>query len=178
MQKKLSSRLIYQGKIFHVTQDKVEIENGNHVTRDIVHHHGGVGVVATINHQILLVKQFRYATMQDLYEIPAGKLEQGEDPLTCGIRELEEETAYRCTLMKPITSFYSTPGFCSEKIHLFEAIDPKHVENPIPMDDDECIDICWVDIQQAMHMISSGEIKDAKTIISIQYAMLKETLFR
>lgn len=174
MQKKLSSTTIYDGKIFQLTKDEVEIENGIKVTRDIIHHHGGVGVVAIQDNQILLVKQYRYATKQSLLEIPAGKLEKDEDPYICGIRELEEETAYRCTSMKPITSFYSTPGFCSERIYLYEALDFMKVDNPIPMDDDECIELMWIDLPKANEMIAQGEIQDAKTIIAIQYAMLKK----
>lgn len=175
MQQKLSSKQLYKGHIFTLTQDQVKIENGMEVTRDIIHHHGGVGVLLVQENKILFVRQYRYPASQYLLEIPAGKLEENEDPYTCGLRELEEESGYQCQEMKKITSFYSTPGFCSEVIHLYEAINAVQSEHPRAMDEDECITLEWYPISEAMHMILDGRIQDAKTIIAIQYAAFKYT---
>lgn len=173
MQKKISSKTLYKGGIFTLTQDQVKIENDMIVTRDVIHHHGGVGVLVIKDHAILLVRQYRYPTQRSLLEIPAGKLEKDENPYVCGLRELEEETGYRCQELRSITSFYSTPGFCSEKIYLYEAVAPYKAEHPRSMDEDECISIEWHALKDAYHMVMEGQIQDAKTMIAIQYAMLK-----
>lgn len=169
-QKKLSSTLIHTGHVITLTKDEVQIENGQIVTRDVVHHHGGVGVLLIKNQKILMVKQYRYPTQKALLEIPAGKLEAAENPYTCGLRELEEETGYGCERLEKIASFYTTPGFCNEIIHLYEAKDPYQIEHPKAMDEDECIETYWIDVQKANEFIHTGEIEDAKTIIAIQYA--------
>lgn len=172
MQKKISSKSIFKGNIFHITQDKVEIK-GNIYTRDIIHHHGGVGVLAIQEHRILLVKQHRYAIHMNTYEIPAGKLEEHEDPYTCGLRELEEETGYTSNGLKSICEMYSTPGFCNEKIYIYWTDTLCKVEFPLPMDEDEEIELSWHTIDEAIEMIEKGIIQDAKTIIAIQFAKIK-----
>lgn len=172
MQKKISSKAIFKGNIFHITQDEVEIK-GKIYTRDIVHHHGGVGVLAIHENKILLVKQHRYAIHMDTYEIPAGKLEEHEDPYTCGMRELEEESGYTSDKLETICEMYSTPGFCNEKIYIYWTDTLRKVANPLPMDEDEEIEISWYGIDEAMKMIEDGVIQDAKTIIAIQFAKIK-----
>lgn len=176
MQQKINSKSIYVGSIFTVSSDQVRIENGRIATRDIVHHHGGVGVLAIRENAILFVRQYRYAIGKDLYEIPAGKLEQNEDPYTCGMRELEEESGYTCERMETICAMYSTPGFCSEQIHLYEAIGLHKAKNPLPMDEDECITAHWIPLKDAAAMLQNGTIQDAKTIIAVQYALLKHAI--
>lgn len=173
MQKKLSSESIYKGKIFEMTRDHVEIENGAHVTRDVIHHHGGVAVLAIQDTCILLVSQYRYAASCEMLEIPAGKLELNEDPYTCGLRELEEETGYTAEKLELYAAFYSTPGFCNEKLYVYEAINLEKVEHPLPMDEDECIEVMWIPVEEAYAKIQKQEIVDAKTIIAIQYAYQK-----
>lgn len=171
MQRKRSTKELYKGHIFTMTKDEVEIK-GAVYERDIIHHHGGVGVLAMKDDHILFVKQYRYAIQQDTYEVPAGKLEDGEDPYTCGLRELEEESGYTTPLMHSICAFYSTPGFCSEKIYLYWTQDLQPVEQPLSMDEDEEIEIIWLPVQQAYDMVLDGTIQDGKTVIAIQYAML------
>lgn len=174
MEKQIKSTLVYQGHIFHITKDEVLIK-GRVRQRDVVHHHGGVGVLALCDHKILLVKQYRYAVSCYMLEIPAGKLEQGEDPLTCGARELEEESGYRsCKELQPLCSMYSTPGFCNEMLYLYWTKQVVKVENPAPMDEDEEIEIVWVELCKAKEMIENQEIIDAKTIVAIQYALLQQ----
>lgn len=174
MEKKLKSASLFQGTLFELTRDEIMIENGNHATRDIVHHPGGVGVIVLQEHHILLVKQYRYAMQCELFEIPAGKLEPGEDPAICGKRELEEETGYCCNSLHLFTIMASTPGFCTEKIYLYETADIYKIENPKAMDEDEDITVHWIHLDDAYQMILDGRIWDAKTIIAIQHAYTKE----
>lgn len=171
MQKKISSTTMYNGHIFQFSKDEVEIK-GKVYTRDIIHHHGGVGVLALRQQEVLLVKQYRYAIQMDTYEIPAGKLEQGEDPITCGMRELEEESGYTTDVLHPLCAMFSTPGFCNEKIHLYWTTHITKVEHPLAMDEDEDIAILWIPLDHAMQMIEKGIIQDAKTIIALQFAKL------
>lgn len=173
MQKKYASKTVYTGSIFTLTQDQVEIKNKMY-TRDIIHHNGGVGVLALKDHQILMVKQYRFAIDQETYEIPAGKLEKGEDPYTAGLRELEEESGFTSDKLHLACSMYSTPGFCNEKIYIYWTDQLKEVENPLPMDEDEEIETCWIGIDDAIKMIEDGTLKDAKTIIAVQFAKLHD----
>ena len=171
MQKKLSSKSVYEGTIFQMTRDEVEI-NGQVFPRDVIHHNGGVGVLAIKDGKILLVKQYRYAVQEETLEVPAGKLEKGEDPYTCGLRELEEESGYTTERLETLCSLYSTPGFCSEKIYLYWTKKLIPVEHPRAMDEDEDIEVVWVDVRRAQAMVNDGTIQDAKTIIAIQFANL------
>lgn len=176
MQKKLSSKCVYDGMIFHVTRDEVSIKNKPYL-RDVVHHNGGVGVLVVLDGKILLVKQYRYAISQDTLEVPAGKLELHEDPYTSAMRELEEETGFTCDTLHQINGIYSTPGFCNEKIVLYWAEGLKKVEHPRAMDEDEEIETLWLSIDEALNYIEDGRICDAKTVISVQYAKLHEQYF-
>ena len=171
MQKKLSSKSVYEGAIFQMTRDEVEI-NGQVYPRDVIHHNGGVGVLAIKDGKILLVKQYRYAIQEETLEIPAGKIEKGEDPCTCGLRELEEESGYTTERLETLCSLYSTPGFCNEKIYLYWTKKLVPVENPKAMDEDEDIETVWIDVRRAQAMVNDGTIQDAKTIIAIQFANL------
>lgn len=172
MQKKISSEKVYDGVIFNMTHDVIEIENGKQFPRDVIHHDGGVAVLVVRNAKILFVKQYRYAIQQDTLELPAGKLEKGEDPIECGIRELEEESGFGCSELGLICEMYSTPGFCTEKIYIYEAKNLRKIDHPRTMDEDEEINTSWIPIEEAYAMIQNGEIKDAKTILGIQYAYI------
>lgn len=171
MQKKLSSKSVYEGAIFQMTRDEVEI-NGQVFPRDVIHHDGGVGVLAIKDGKILLVKQYRYAVQEETLEVPAGKLEKEEDPCTCGLRELEEESGYTTERLETLCTLYSTPGFCSEKIYLYWTKKLIPVEHPRAMDEDEDIEVVWIDVRRAQAMVNDGTIQDAKTIIAIQFANL------
>lgn len=172
MQKKISSELAYEASIFTVTHDEIQAANGLRYPRDVVHHHGGVGVLALQDQNILLVKQYRYAIGQTTLEIPAGKLELGEDPYTCGLRELEEESGFTSPKLQTICAMYSTPGFCTEKIYIYWTDDLQKVEHPLPMDEDEDISTQWISITEAYQLIQNGTIQDAKTILAIQFAYI------
>lgn len=178
MEKEIHREIIFDGKIMQVTKEEVELENGNHAYREVVYHHGGVCVVAIEDHSILLVKQFRYPNRIDTLEIPAGKLEKDENPIDCAFRELEEETNRRAKEMKLIFKFLPSPGYTSEWLYLYEAIDFKEVSDALDCDEDEFLDIVKIDIDQAYQMIQEGKIVDGKTIIAIMYAYQKEKVIR
>ena len=170
MEKKVKSEIIYDGKIIKVYKDQVECPNKRLATREIVRHHGGVGILAVVDDCILLVKQFRYAYNKDTLEIPAGKLEANENPKDCAFRELEEETNNRAREMKFIMKVLPSPGYTSEWLYLYEAIDFEEVDDALEGDEDEFIDIVKLDIDEAYQKVLNGEIVDAKTVIAIMYA--------
>ncbi|MDD8049544.1 MAG: NUDIX hydrolase [Thomasclavelia sp.] len=174
MEKKISGEMIYNGKIISVYKDKVECPNKRIATREVVRHHGGVGIIASIDNKILLVKQFRYVYNEDTIEIPAGKLEQGEDTKEAALRELEEETNYSSKEINKVMTIYPTPGYDDEVLHIYEAKDIYEVKNPLDCDEDEFIDVIFMDIEKAYHKILSGEIKDSKTIAAIQYLYINK----
>ncbi len=174
MEKKLTSELIYQGKIINVYRDKVECENGNIATREVVRHHGGVGVLAIVDNKILLVKQYRYPNATDTLEIPAGKLEPNEDTGVCALRELEEETGYSAKEIDLIAKFLPTPGYSDEWLYVYEAKDVFKVENPRDCDEDEVIELIRLDIDEAYQMVVNGQIFDSKTMIAIMHAYINQ----
>lgn len=159
---------MFEGRIFTVTEDDVWIEKtGQMAKREIVHHHGGVGIMAYVQQKILLVKQYRYAIGQDTLEIPAGKLEAGEDPAACAVRELEEETGYRALDPRPLITVLATPGYCTEQLHLYITTQVEKLEHPHLGDEDEDVTYQWYDLEQCLEMIRTGQITDAKTVIAI-----------
>lgn len=176
MEKQISSELIYDGKIIKVFRDKVEVENGHITYREVVRHHGGVGILALNHDKIILVEQYRYPYAEKTLEIPAGKLEPGEDVESCALRELEEETGYSSLKVLPITQIYPTPGYCDELLHIYEAKNIFKVENPAVGDDDEYIDVIELDLLDAYRKVIDGTIKDAKTVIAIMHAYINYRL--
>jgi len=167
-EKPVSQDYIYNGRIINLRVDQIMLPNGKSATREVIEHPGGVCVAAiTENDEILLVRQFRYPYMEEILEIPAGKKDSGEDPLTCGIRELKEETGATAKNFFPLGVLYPTPGYCGEVIHLYGATELSFGEdNP---DEDEFLECIKLPFERIVEMIISGEIKDAKT----QAAILK-----
>lgn len=162
---KIEGEIIYNGKILRLERDKVILENGNTAYREVVRHNGGACIVAvTKDNEILFVKQYRYPLNKVVMEIPAGKLEPNERPEICAKRELREETG-AIGEVEYLTEIYPTPGYSSEIIYIYAAF---NVEiGSLSLDEDEFIDVVKVDIDSALEMIKSGEIKDAKTIVGI-----------
>ena len=176
-EKTLSRKEIYTGPIFQLVQDQVELPAGKGTAqRDLIFHNGAVCVLA-INqaNKIVLVKQYRKAIEKVSYEIPAGKLEVGEnaDPEAAALRELEEEAAYTGKLSL-LFDFYSAIGFCNERLRLYLASELRKVENPRPQDEDETLELLEVSLEEAKELIQSGDVCDAKTIMAIQYWELQE----
>ncbi len=169
-EKTITSETKFEGRIFKVRTENVELENGQAAYREFVDHPGGVGVVAiTPDNKMLMVKQFRKAIENETIEIPAGKLERGEDPLECGIRELEEETGYKAKEFISLGFLYPSPGFTDEKTYIYLAKDLyKGTVNP---DEDEFLDILEVPLEEIYSKIMKNEINDAKTVIGYFKAM-------
>jgi ADP-ribose pyrophosphatase len=161
--------LIYRGKIIQLNLEKVRLPNGHVTELEIVHHPGAAAVVPFLDSErIVLIKQYRHAVGKYLYEIPAGKLIKGESPLSCARRELEEEIGYRARRFKKLASVYTSPGFCDELIHIYSATDL--VKTKQNLESCEVLEAIEVPVQKIHHMIQSGEIQDAKSIIGLELA--------
>lgn len=162
----LQSTRLYDGRIVSLRRDKVRLPNGRDAQREVVEHPGAVAIVP-INRQeeIVFVRQFRYPVGQTLLEIPAGKLQAGEAPEACAQRELAEETGFHPGRLRLLTTFFTTPGFTTERIHLFAAADL--APTPSRPDEDEFIDVECYSVAQALRFIATGEICDAKTILGV-----------
>lgn len=157
---------IFAGKIITVHSDKITLPDGAEANREVVDHPGGVAIVGlTENNEVILVKQFRYPYKETIYEIPAGKLEKGEDPLEAGIREFSEECGAEAECFEPMGEIYPSPGYTSEIIRLYCATGLTFGEQHL--DDDEYLDVIKMPLSECTSRIMSGEIKDAKTIIGI-----------
>ena len=171
---KLNSRKeIYRGRIVNLTVDAITTANGIDTVREVFHHPGGAAVVPVLsNGDVLLVKQFRYPMQESLLELPAGKIDPGETPEVTASRELAEEVGYTAGILEKLVEFYTTPGFCNEKLFLYVA--RELTPCPKSYDDDEDIEIVRYSLDQLGKLIRSGEIVDAKTIIGIQCLLLPQ----
>ena len=168
-EKTLNSQIVYDGKIITVRRDEVELANGRKSFREVVEHSGGVVIVALKGDSILFVKQFRYPIKEVITELPAGKLEKGEDPDNACERELEEETGYRAKHWTSLGYIYTSIGFCDEKLYLYLAQELEFVgEHP---DDGEILENYEYKIKDVEEMIQNGKINDAKTICAIHRAL-------
>lgn len=176
-EKTLNSQTIFTGKIISLQVDDVKLPDGKKAKREIVKHPGAVAILALTNDKrIILVKQYRKALERSLIEIPAGKQEAGEQPEKTALRELEEETGYVCSTLEHIQSFYTSPGFADEIIHLYFAKHLKKKENPLQVDEDEFVELMEVSLDEALQLIADKKIYDAKTIFAIQYLQLQAAL--
>jgi len=168
-EEKISSSKIFNGEILKFYFDKVRLPNGNIATREKISHPGAVGIVPiTKDNRVLLVRQYRYPINDITVEIPAGKIDEGESPKLCARRELAEEVGAVDGKMKSLLSFYTSPGFCDELLHLFLATGFNQVKNDL--DDNEFLDILDIGLETAQNWINEGKIKDSKTIIGILMA--------
>lgn len=175
-EKKISGEVLYDGKVVRLEKDKVLCPNGNESYREVVRHPGGAAILAiTEDNKVILERQFRYSYDEVIYEIPAGKLEKGEDPYTAAIREFEEETGNKTDKLESLGEIYPTCGYSSEVIYLYLA--KNFVETKKNLDDDEVIDIEYIPLDKVIEMISKNEIKDAKTISAIaRYQILNKNI--
>ena len=164
-EKTIKENVIYNGKILRLNRDDVSLPNGGTSIREIVHHHGGVCILAFVDGKVPMVKQFRYAFKKEMLELPAGKLEQGEDPYSAGIRELEEETGYKAESLTDLGYMYPSCGYTNEIIYLFKA--NNLTKTKMHLDIDENIEVCYFSMDEIIDMINHNEINDAKTICLI-----------
>ena len=170
---RIGSRRLYSGRIINVDMDEVRFPDGSTGELEMVRHPGAAAVVPFLSDpygddpQVLLLKQYRYAAEDHLYEVPAGRLDPGEKPIDCARRELKEETGCTAERVEPILTFYTTPGFTDEKIHLFMASGLKHGQTGKELD--EFIEVQTVPLSRALSMVGSGEIRDGKTALGLLY---------
>lgn len=166
----VNTKEIFEGRIVKLRVDDVKLPNGKISTREIVEHPGGVAVIAiNDNRKIVMVKQFRKPVNEALLEIPAGKLEYDESPELCAKRELLEETGYQAINIKHLITFYTTPGFSNEKMHLYFAKDL--LKSNSNTDEDEFLEVYEYTPEELIRMVLTNEIKDSKTIVAILYYM-------
>jgi len=170
---RISSGRVYTGRIINVDLDQVRFPNGSIGELEMVRHSGASAVVPFLSDpfgddpQILLLKQYRYAAEDYLYELPAGRLDPGEDPADCARRELREETGCTAERVEHLLTFYTTPGFTDEKIHLFMATGLTQGQSG--RESDEFIEVQTFPLSRALSMVSSGEIRDGKTALGLLY---------
>ena len=166
IEKEVSREIVFDGKIFKIAKCKAELCNHQIVDREIMLHSGGVGILAIDEKQnVLLVQQYRYGASTFLWEIPAGKLEYGEDPFECAVRELSEETGCTAENMEFLGKLNPSPAIMSEIIYIYMATGLKNGDKHL--DTDEFLDVVRIPLEQAVQMVFSGEITDAKTQIAL-----------
>lgn len=163
---RLSTETVFEGKIVTVRVDAVSLANGVKAVREVVEHRPAVAIVPFDDDgQVILVSQFRYPVGEQLLEVPAGIIEEGETPEQCADRELQEEIGYRAREMRSLGSFWTAPGFSDELMYAFVAtgLEPSRLEP----DEDEDITVVRVPVSRVREMIDAGEIRDSKTIAAL-----------
>ncbi len=173
--KLLKRKIVYSGKVFNTIVDNVEYESGNRSIREVAEHPGGAVIFAIFpDDKVILIKQHRYPIDKFIYELPAGKLNTNEDPLDCAKRELEEETGYLANDWKKLTAIYTSPGFCTEQLHIFMAQDLFPAKNGRNLEEGELtMTVEILPLQKIVELIENQEIVDGKTICGIMIGMLK-----
>ena len=167
----LSAREIFRGRVFTVHVDKVSLPDGRTSTREIVEHPGGAAILPVDEEgNAYCVRQYRYAVGAHMLEAPAGKLEPGEDPLLCAVRELGEETGFTAEEIVPLGAFWPTPGYCRERIHIYLALGLKKGE--AHLDKGEFLDVEKYPLEELFEMSLDGRIDDCKTVMAILRAKL------
>ncbi len=174
IERKLRSQTVFEGRLVKVHHDTVELENGKEAFREVIRHPGAVAVLALDGEEILLVRQYRYCIGRELLEIPAGKLEPGEEPLSAAARELSEETGSTCEELIPLGRYYGSAGCLDEGIHLyFGHITCKGCAHP---DEDEFLTLERRTPAELEAMMAAGELPDGKTLAAFALAKAKGLL--
>lgn len=165
----IESEKIFNGAVFSIERDRLREENGFEFVRDVVRHPGGAGCLPLLaDGRVVLVKQYRHPAGCDLLEIPAGKIEAGEQPMECAARELEQEVGFRAGRIEPLADFYSTPGFCEERLYVYLATELTEVEQNL--DHDEFVEVVYLPLAEAVAMAARNELEDSKTIVALLLA--------
>ena len=171
MEKTVESRVLFEGKIITVRLDKAELPNGRVASREVVEHPGGVAILPLFDGgTVSLVRQFRYPFQEVVAELPAGKLERGEDHRLAALRELEEEVGASCGRLTYLGCLYSSPGFSSEVLHMYLA--QELPEGSCHPDEDEFLCVARIPFSALVEQVRQGEIKDAKTVALVLKAKL------
>jgi ADP-ribose pyrophosphatase len=164
---------IFKGKVLTLNVETVTLPNGVTVDLETIRHPGAAAVVPMKEDgTVILIRQFRHAAGGFIYEIPAGKLNPGENPLACASRELEEEIGYRAGALELLTSIFTAPGFADEVIHLYRAT--ALTRGRQQLDRDEVLEVVELPLAEAVDMIKDGRIRDAKTIVGLQAVYIRE----
>ena len=166
-EKTVKVNYIYKGKIVNLRCDEAVLPDGRPCKREMIEHPGGAAVFCVHEGKVALVRQFRYAYGKTLLEIPAGKLEKGEDPMLAAGRELEEETGLEAESLKHLFTLYPTPGYTNEKIYIYEAVNVR--EGRQHLDEGEFLNVVYLPVEEAARMVEEGELCDAKTIVALQH---------
>ena len=164
---------IYTGRVVNLNLETVTLPNGATVDLEIIHHPGAAAIVPMKDDTtVLLIRQYRHAVGGYIYEIPAGKLDPGEDPRDCAARELEEEIGLRASSLEPVITFFTTPGFTDEVIHIYKAtgLTPGRQN----LESDEVLEVTEMPLKTAIARINDGTIRDGKTIVGLQAVYLRE----
>lgn len=167
----LRSRTVFEGKILNVRVDEVEAADGHRATREVVEHRGAVGIVAVHEGDIVLVRQYRHATGAELLEIPAGKLEEDEDPAQTAARELVEEVQLRPNRLDHWVTYYTTPGFTNERFHIYFSDDLAPADGTT--DEGEVIAVERHPLTELRALLTSDAICDAKTLLGLSLLALR-----
>jgi ADP-ribose pyrophosphatase len=171
-EERISGELVYEGTILDLEVDLVRLPNGGETVREVVRHRGAVVVLPLHeDRKIELVRQFRYPMREVLLELPAGKLDPGEEPMACAGRELAEEAGWKPVEIHELGSFFTTPGFTDEVLHAFIAtpLEPAH---EVAQDPDEAIEIVTMSVDEVLDACRDGTIRDSKTIATLFLAQL------
>ena len=171
-EKKISSRVEYDGKILKLEVDGVLLPDGTESVRECVRHSGGAAVLLIVDNKVALVRQYRYLYGKEIYEIPAGKMEEGEDPSFAAMRECGEETGYRAEV-EHLVDIYPSPGYTDEVIHIYLAKNAQFIGQHT--DEGEFLSCEFMPLEKVVEMIESGEICDAKTVVAVyKYLNMKK----
>ena len=166
--KRLAHRVVYRGRLLKLEVDRVVEPGSIEVEREVVRHPGSSVVLpVTSDGRLVLVRQYRYAVNDFLWEVPAGHIHSGESPEETARRELVEETGYYPHQLHKLLDFYPAPGFTDERMYLFQATELEERE-PRP-EEDECIEVRLFDVKEARRMVSAREIRDAKTLVALSF---------
>lgn len=168
----LHSEEVVKSAFINICRDRIRLPNGNESERMVVRHPGAACVLAlTAADEVVLVRQWRYAVDKPLLELPAGKLDLGEDPAVCALRELAEETPYTAERVKLLHTFYTAPGFCDENMYLYQAEGVRE-DSELETDEDEFTETVLMSREEVKAALKNNQIADAKTLVGLQYWLL------
>ncbi len=169
MEKWIKQEEIHKGKIFSLWGGQVALDNGEVAIREYIRHSGGVGIVPVVDGKIILIDQFRISIERKLLELPAGRLEPNEEPMSCAARELEEEIGFKAGKLIPLASYFASVGNSNERMYLFLALDLEKTERHL--EDDERIREVVMSLETVKEKLAKQEFEDSKTIIGLREAL-------